>query len=70
MDFFVNRNPFQHGRPYYPHKFFMQAHLDYGDVVFAQSSNKSFLNVINSIEYNATLAITEAIRDYSLEKLY
>ena len=48
----------------------MQAHLDYGDVVFAQSSNKSFLNVINSIEYNATLAITEAIRDYSLEKLY
>ena len=70
MDFFVNRNLFQHTRPYYPHKFFMQVHLDYGDVMFAQSSNKSFLNVINSIEYNATLAITEAIRDYSLEKLY
>ena len=45
-------------------------HLDYGDIIFDQAFNKSFHDNLESIQYNASLAITGAIRGTSKEKLY
>ena len=44
--------------------------LDYGDIIFDQAFNKSFHDNLESIQYNASLAITGAIRGTSKEKLY
>ena len=44
--------------------------MDYGDVTHDQSSNASFSSKIESVQHNATLAITSAIRYLSREKLY
>ena len=52
------------------YKAFMRPHLDYGDVVFDQVFKKSFHQKLESIRYNAALAITGAIRKISKEKLY
>ena len=45
-------------------------HLDYGDVLYDQAFNKSFHAKMGSIQYNACLAITGAIRGTSREKMY
>ena len=45
-------------------------HLDYGDVIYDRVFNKSFQNKLESVQYDAALAITEAIRGSSKEKLY
>ena len=44
--------------------------LDYGDIIFDRAFNKSFHDKLESIQYNALLAITGAIRGISKEKLY
>ena len=44
-------------------------HLDYGNVIYDQHYN-SFHQKLEPIQYNATLAITGAIRGSSREKLY
>ena len=44
--------------------------LDYGDVIYDRAFNKSFQNKLVSLQYNAALAITGAIRGSSREKLY
>ena len=44
--------------------------LDYGDITFDQAFNKSFHDNLESIQYNALLAITGAIRGTLKEKLY
>ena len=49
---------------------FIRPHLDYGDIIFDQPKNESFSSIIESVQYNATLAITGAIRGTSQEKLY
>ena len=49
---------------------FVRPHLDYGDVVYDQAFNNSFRAKMKSIQYNACLAITGAIRGTSREKLY
>ena len=51
-------------------KSFLRPHLDYGDVIYDQSFKNTFHQKINSIQYNAALAITGAIRGSSREKLY
>ena len=51
-------------------KSFLRPHLDYGDVIYDRAFNESFQNKFESVQYNATLAITEAIRGSSREKLY
>ena len=51
------------------YKFFIIPHLDYGDVIFDQVYNKSFHETLESLQYNASLAITGAIRGTSKEKL-
>ena len=52
------------------YKAFIRPHLDYGDVIFDQAFNNSFHQRLESIQYNAALAITGAIRGTSKEKLY
>ena len=52
------------------YKAFVRPYLDYGDVLYDQVFNNSFPARIESIEYNACLAITGAIRGTSREKIY
>ena len=51
-------------------KSFVRPHLDYDDVIYDQSYNNTFYQKMESIQYNAALAITGAIRGSSREKLY
>ena len=52
------------------YKSFIRPHLDYGDVVYDQPLNETFSQKIESVQYNAALAITAALRGSSKEKLY
>ena len=51
-------------------KSFIRPDLDYGDVIYDQHYNNSFHPKLESIQYNAALAKTGAIRDSSREILY
>ena len=52
------------------YKSFIRPHLDYGDILYDHTFNNSFHERLESIQYNAPLAITGAIRGSSREKLY
>ena len=52
------------------YKSFARPHLDYGDIVYDNPGNLSFINRLESVQYNAALAITGCIRGTSREKLY
>ena len=52
------------------YKSFIRPHLDYGDMIYDQTFNMSFQQKMETIQYNAALAITGAIRGSSREKLY
>ena len=52
------------------YKAFVSPHLDYGDILYDQAYNMSFHHKQESIQYNACLAITGAIRGTSQENLY
>ena len=52
------------------YKSFIRPHLDYGDIVYDQPNNSSLSEKIESLQYNAALAITDAIKGSSKEKLY
>ena len=52
------------------YKSFVRPYLDYGDVIYDNPGNSSFTEKIESIQYNAALEITGAIRGTSKEKLY
>ena len=52
------------------YKSFLRPHLDYGDVIYDSAFNESFQNKLESVQYNAALAITGATRSSSREKLY
>ena len=47
------------------YKCFIRTHLDYADVIYDQSNLFSLANKIESVQYNAALAITDAIRGNS-----
>ena len=49
---------------------FMRPHLDYGDIIYDRAYNTSFHQNIESIQYNAALAIPGAVRGTSRGKLY
>ena len=51
------------------YKDFVRPHLDYGDILYDQVFNNSFHNRLESIKYNACIAITTAVRGTSKEKL-
>ena len=52
------------------YKSFIRPHLNYGDIVYDQPNKLSFTEKIESLQYNAALAITGAIKSSSIEKLY
>ena len=52
------------------YKSFVRPHLDYADIIYDQPNNDSFCNKIESVQYNAALAMTGAIRGSSRERLY
>ena len=52
------------------YKSFARPHLYYGDIIYDLTFNESFHQRIESIQYNAAIAITGAIRGTSSEKLY
>ena len=43
------------------YKSFVRPHLDYRDIAYDQPNNQSFSNKIEAAQYNAALAITNAI---------
>ena len=43
-------------------KSFARPHLDYGDIINGQPNNETFTQKTGSIQYNAALAITGAIK--------
>ena len=52
------------------YKCFIRPHLDYGDIIHDQAYNISSHQNLESIQYNAALALTGEIRSSSREKLY
>ena len=48
---------------------FLRPHLDYCDVMYEKPRNEKFIDTLESIQYNATLAITGAIKVTFKEKL-
>ena len=52
------------------YKSFIRPHLDYGDIIYDKAFNESFHAKLESLQYNATLTITGAIRWSSTEKIY
>ena len=52
------------------YKTFIRPHLDYGDVIYDRAFNESFHQRLESIQYNAAIAITGTIRGTSSEKLF
>ena len=52
------------------YKLFIRPRLDYGDIVYDQTFNNSFHERRVSIQYNATLIMTGALRGSSREKPY
>ena len=52
------------------HITFIRSRLDYPDISYDQAYNSAFHDKLESIQYNACLAITGAIRGTSTEKIY
>ena len=49
---------------------FVKPRLEYDDVLYDQSYNNTFQQKMESVQYNATLAITGAVRGSSRENFY
>ena len=47
----------------------MRSHLDHGKVIFDKAYNNSFQQRLESLQYKTSLAITDAIKVSSTEKL-
>ena len=52
------------------YKALVRPHLDYGDMIYDEAYNKTFHQKLESIQYNACLALSGAIRGSSREKRY
>ena len=52
------------------HKAFVRPHLDYGDIIYDNPGNASFIQKLEVIQYNASLSITGCFRGTSREKVY
>ena len=52
------------------YKCFIRHHLDHGDVVYDQPNLFPLANKIESVQYNAALAITGAIYEEPLKRNY
>ena len=52
------------------YKTFIRSRLDYANIIYDQAYNFPVHDKLESIQYNACLAITVAIRGTSTEKIY
>ena len=52
------------------YKAFVRLHLDYGNILYNQTYNSSFYEILESIQYNPCLALTRVIRGSLEEKIY
>ena len=52
------------------YKSFVRPHLDYCDILYHHPSNESMNSKLQSVQHNAALAITGAIKGTSTSKLY
>ena len=52
------------------YKSFVRPHLDYGDIIYDKAFIGPFQNKLESIQYNAALAVTGSVRGTSREKIY
>ena len=52
------------------YKTFIRPHLDYGDVIYDNVFNQLFHKKLESVQYNAAIAMTGAIWGTNTEKLY
>ena len=52
------------------YKAFVRPHLDYGNMIYDEAYNETFHQKLESIQYNACLALSGAIRGSLREKLY
>ena len=52
------------------YKSFIRPHVDYGDIIYDIPGNESFPQKIESVQYNAALAITGCFFGTSREKIY
>ena len=52
------------------YKCFVWTHFDYGDIIYDQAFSSFSHKKIESLQYNAALDITGAIRGTSREKMY
>ena len=52
------------------YKSFIRPHLDYGNIIYYKALNETFHAKLESLQYNATLATTGAIRGSSTESIY
>ena len=52
------------------YKSFARPSLDYDDIIYDKAYNESFKSKLESIQYNAALAIIGAIKRSSREKIY
>ena len=52
------------------YKAFVRPHLDYTDIIYDQPRNENFTQKLESVQYNAALAISGCFRATSREKLY
>ena len=52
------------------YKTFITSRVDYADIIYDQTYNSAFHDKLESIQHNACLAITAAIRATSTEKIY
>ena len=51
-------------------KVFLRPLIDYGDIIYDQPHNISFCEKLESVQYNAALAITGAIQGTSNENIF
>ena len=52
------------------YKTFIGSRLDYADIIYDQAYNSAFHDKLESIQYNACLALTSAIKCTTTEKIY
>ena len=52
------------------YKSYIRPHIDFADIIYDRPNVETFVNSIESIQYNASLAITGAIRGTSMERIY
>ena len=52
------------------YKSFIRHRLDYRDIIYYKAFNEYFYAKLKSLQYDATLAITRAIRKSSTEKTW